>query len=786
MRIVVWNVNGLRTLRGYQPWYRLPSWQACLEHLEADIACFQETKVTRKQLQEWMCMLPDYHAFFDFHPTRGYSGTVTYVKKAVCIPRRAESGITGRLVNVRNDEGAIGGYPTDVRDDIDEAIWHGLDAEGRAVVIDCGLFVLFNLYAPNETGPERLEYKMSYYHCLEERAHRLIEAGRQVVIVGDMNIIRDPIDHCDPEQSIREHGWTHFKEHPARAWYDTFLAPRGKFHDVGRIYHPTRTRMFTNWNTLIDARPANYGVRLDYTLVTEGLLPWIKGADIQQHIYGSDHCPIYLDLHDSRQIDGETVLLKDLLDGGAARPPPPLAACFYDEFSGKQRKLASFFAAAAPAKKATPIPPTEDAAAAGDSMPSSAAPTSKAEAAAAAAAAVAASQSAPTPAAGAAPTEPGGEETLADEEPSLAEALFALQAPGASTSISNPNTDPPPRSDLSAAGGGPEAAGLPSGPSAPTGATPSSLPEPTPPPPAPLAPRSSGKTAKEPSPSKRSPAAPSRAPPSSSSSSSSKKAQAKPTKGQMKLQSFFTKPTKPRPTEERVEPEAPAGASASNEVATKENLHSSASEGRNEATQPHSQSSDAVRSFDDNDNASTSASLQHNGSAAHAKQPQQHQQRHQRTASSSSSTSIASSATRELALDPHSSDEPSAADRVEASLAWGAIFAPLPPPRCHNHNEPAKAWNVNKPGPNHNRKFWLCSRPVGPGYEKSGRARGDVNPEYRCNFFLWDSEWRAEAAKRRKGEAKGKEQASFAEVGRRRLEEADEAPHKRVRGSRSS
>nr|CDI51540.1 related to APN2-AP endonuclease, exonuclease III homolog [Melanopsichium pennsylvanicum 4] len=364
MRIVVWNINGLRTLKGYQPWYKLPDWEACLEHLNADIACFQETKMTRKQLTESMCILPSYNTFFNFHPTKGYSGTVTYVRKAVSIPLKAEQGITGRLpaTNVSSNPSIhnepIGCVPADTRDDVEPKIWDALDQEGRCVVLDLGLFVLFNVYCPNETGPERLEYKMTYYQCLAERAYRLIAAGREVMIVGDMNIIRDPIDHCDPEQSMKEHGWDHFHQHPARSWFKSFLKPQGKFHDVGREFHPDRNRMYTCWNTLIDARPANYGVRLDYTLVTEGLLPWIKGADIQADVYGSDHCPIYVDLHDEREVEGKVVKLRDIMQGGVDRLPPALAAVHYDEFSGKQRKLASFFGGAgkkvAPAKGSSP------------------------------------------------------------------------------------------------------------------------------------------------------------------------------------------------------------------------------------------------------------------------------------------------------------------------------------------------------------------------------------------------------------------------------------------------
>ncbi len=156
MRITVWNINGLRTLKGYQPWYKLPDWEACLEHLGADIACFQETKMTRKQLTEAMCILPSYNAFFNFHPTKGYSGTVTYVRKSASIPLKAEQGITGRLCDtpapsnpaVPNEP--VGHIPTDMRDDVEPQLWQALDDEGRAVVVDLGLFVLFNVYCPTK------------------------------------------------------------------------------------------------------------------------------------------------------------------------------------------------------------------------------------------------------------------------------------------------------------------------------------------------------------------------------------------------------------------------------------------------------------------------------------------------------------------------------------------------------------------------------------------------------------------------------------------------------------
>ncbi|KAJ9476545.1 DNA-(apurinic or apyrimidinic site) endonuclease 2 [Pseudozyma hubeiensis] len=737
MRITVWNINGLRTLKGYQPWYKLPDWEACLEYLGADIACFQETKMTRKQLTEPMCILPSYNAFFNFHPTKGYSGTVTYVRKSLSIPLKAEQGITGRVpvTNVSSNplipNDPIGCIPADTRDDVDPQIWNALDEEGRCVVLDLGLFVLFNVYCPNETGPERLEYKMTYYQGLAERAHRLIQAGRQVMIVGDMNIIRDPIDHCDPEQSMREHGWDHFHQHPARSWFQTFLSPQGKFHDVGREYHPDRKKMFTCWNTLIDARPANYGCRLDYTLVTEGLLPWIKGADIQADVYGSDHCPVYVDLHDEREIDGKIVKLADLMHGGSDRLPPALAACHYDEFSGKQRKLASFFGASrkpAPAKSSSPainvqtdLSQTSMETRASDGTTSKESTVSKGLD----------TKFVPT-----------STETES-EGSSLVDSLFSLHSQQEGLGIQATSQESGSASGYARTPSKsvPTAATAPSA-SAPAATTASSSPIKAP--------------ASQPSPnSKRDAASPKRTSAPTKSKDSVKSKSAASLKGQTSLQSFFAKPKSaetPAPTETQ------KTIDLSQDTDNTSNI-------------------DLGTSADQHADAVASAVSKHNRKVSDASFDESEDLISEFGESTPASTSPSQPAV-----------EQSAADRVGASLAWGAIFSPAPAPLCRNHSEPCRAWTVNKAGPNHGRKFWLCNRPVGPGYEKSGRAKGDVNPEFRCNFFVWDSDLRG----KKKSGGESKEGKFFSEVGKERgrkqvgaREEEEFAgpwgPHKRVR-----
>jgi AP endonuclease-2 len=113
--------------------------------------------------------------------------------------------------------------------------------------------------------------------------------------------------------------------------------------------------LLLGWNTKLDARASNYGSRIDYILVTPGLLPWIADSDIQPDVFGSDHCPVYVDLHETIVNEkGETLYLKDLVNPprangveegeGDERPDPPkFATRYWDEFSGKQRSLKDFF-----------------------------------------------------------------------------------------------------------------------------------------------------------------------------------------------------------------------------------------------------------------------------------------------------------------------------------------------------------------------------------------------------------------------------------------------------------
>ncbi|KAI1312985.1 Class II abasic (AP) endonuclease [Mortierella claussenii] len=349
--------------------------QEILDYLDADVICMQETKITRAKLESDLALVPGYDSYWSFHRTKsGYSGVVIYIKDHIKL-LAAEEGISGLLSGNMTitttgpsadnsiDNGGrdtktkrVGGYPPLRPEDDSTAIlarYQELDTEGRGIILDFGIFVLFNLYCPNETDETRLPFKMDYYHLLETRVQELIKEGRQVIVVGDMNVVPTELDHCDPAKWKKETGEDDFGNTLPRRWFNSFLAPAGPLTDLYRVFHKDEPGAFTCWNTKINARPSNYGTRLDYILVTSGLLPWFKSCDRKPHVPGSDHCPVVAEMfteltleksEQERTLDVQKAQkLQDLLDSYGGTTEHTLAAKYFDEFSGKQQKLSAFF-----------------------------------------------------------------------------------------------------------------------------------------------------------------------------------------------------------------------------------------------------------------------------------------------------------------------------------------------------------------------------------------------------------------------------------------------------------
>ncbi|CAL8319341.1 unnamed protein product [Merluccius merluccius] len=340
MKIVTWNINGIRAFKG--------GIKQALDSLDADIICVQETKVTRDLLDERTAVVEGYNSYFSFSRGRsGYSGVATYCKDSVA-PFAAEEGLTGLLGGHAGGVGCYGDHEQFCDDELQR-----LDNEGRAVITQhrytcenrMQTVTVVNVYCPraDPEKPERKQFKLQFYRLLQSRAEAILKAGSQVIILGDVNTSHRTIDHCDPSDL------DNFDDHPGRKWLNGFLSDdsknesgggneetptdadlrgAGKFIDTFRYFHPKRTHAFTCWNTLTGARQTNYGTRIDYIFADVRLAKeQFSAADIMPEVEGSDHCPVWAQLRC-------TLLASPKL--------PPLCTRFLPEFAGKQQKLSHF------------------------------------------------------------------------------------------------------------------------------------------------------------------------------------------------------------------------------------------------------------------------------------------------------------------------------------------------------------------------------------------------------------------------------------------------------------
>jgi AP endonuclease-2 len=246
-----------------------------LDHLQASIICFQgtclhhplllfvrlkelpEMKTSRAALDQNVGLPGPYHAFFSFPTTKGgYSGVAVYTDSRKAIPLKAEEGLSGVLQPkppFSQEERISATYPKAhvldlIADDegYKPADLTTLDSEGRALVLDFGLFVLINLYCPNEASEERLVFKMNFHIMLQERVRQLMAQGRDVMVVGDINVCATPLDHGEGHLNSR---FTGFYDHPARAWLRDWLEPKGCMIDFVRKFWPDRKGMYTCTST---------------------------------------------------------------------------------------------------------------------------------------------------------------------------------------------------------------------------------------------------------------------------------------------------------------------------------------------------------------------------------------------------------------------------------------------------------------------------------------------------------------------------------------------------------
>lgn len=261
---------------------------------------------------------------------------VIYTRNAACAPIRAEEGITGVLTppnsstsfrDLPEDE-QIGGYPNIEQLSQSEFDPATLDSEGRCVILEFPAFVLIGTYCPAERDETRTHFRSAFLRVLDGRIRNLVKMGKRVIWTGDLNISREEIDTAAAEESMRKHEMNAVEwiSTPARRMFNQLLVG-GKVHgerdegretpvmwDICRGFHEGRRGMYTCWETKVNARPGNFGARIDYVVCSHDMKEWFSDSNIQEGLLGSDHCPVYATLKEKVVYAGDETHMIDLLN----------------------------------------------------------------------------------------------------------------------------------------------------------------------------------------------------------------------------------------------------------------------------------------------------------------------------------------------------------------------------------------------------------------------------------------------------------------------------------------
>ena len=249
MKLISWNVNGIRacTGKGFMDFFK---------DIDADFFAIQESKMQEGQLK---LDLPGYHQYWNYAKRKGYSGTAVFTKK--------------EPVNVTY------GMGIEQHDD-----------EGRLITLDMGEYYFITVYVPNAQNElKRLDYRMEWENDFRAYVSGLSEK-KPVIICGDMNVAHNDIDIKNPASNHHNPGFT--DEERGKM---TELLGAG-FTDTFRYKYPDKKDAYSWWSYRFNSRERNAGWRIDYFLVSDSIKDKIQDAKILSEIYGSDHCPVELDI----------------------------------------------------------------------------------------------------------------------------------------------------------------------------------------------------------------------------------------------------------------------------------------------------------------------------------------------------------------------------------------------------------------------------------------------------------------------------------------------------------
>lgn len=249
MKLVSWNVNGLRACMG-------KGFADFVRETDADAICLQETKMQPEQAE---FAFPGYRMEWNSAIKKGYSGTLTLCRAPVL----------------------------SVALDIGDPEHTG---EGRVIATELEEFTLVNVYTPNaQHGLTRLDYRMRWEDAFRAYLTKLAER-KPVIVCGDMNVAHTEIDLTHPKSNVGSPGFT-----PQERGKMTELLESG-FVDSFRHLYSDRRQAYTWWSYRMNAREKNVGWRIDYFLVSAALAGRVKESAIYPEVFGSDHCPIALEI----------------------------------------------------------------------------------------------------------------------------------------------------------------------------------------------------------------------------------------------------------------------------------------------------------------------------------------------------------------------------------------------------------------------------------------------------------------------------------------------------------
>lgn len=258
MRVLTWNVNGIRACegKGFSRW---------LARCGGDVVGLQEVRAQPDQLPPGVASALGWHLHVSPGEKPGYSGVALLARRA----------------------------PDDVETSLGE---ERFDREGRLQVARFGRLVVANVYFPNGNGPERdnsrIPYKLDFYRALFERVERLRRGGKRVLVMGDFNTAHREIDLARPKDNVTTSGFTPVERKELDRWLRAGWADTFRRFEEGPGH-------YSWWSQRFGVRARNVGWRIDYVLASPNALPFLRKGFLQPHVTGSDHCPAGVDLDDA-------------------------------------------------------------------------------------------------------------------------------------------------------------------------------------------------------------------------------------------------------------------------------------------------------------------------------------------------------------------------------------------------------------------------------------------------------------------------------------------------------